>query len=335
MEPVHATMEPVHTTTEPVHATTEPVHARVERNITTLIRKYTVTDPNFFKAKHYKKVLHNLKTITVTCKEDAAKVAPGAGIRKTIEDIVVSGEDHPDVKEFDSMTCQHESMEALSQIHGIGPAKARELVLTHGVKTIDDLRSGDPTNEVQKKGLLNEVQKKGLRYHEDIQKRIPRKEMIKHDTFLSKVLASARIVVMGSYRRGAKTSGDIDVLLGGDRNCLREFVELLVEAGYVERGEEFAFGEVKYMGVCKLPRHKTWRRLDILYAPPNEHSFAMLYFTGSKELNTKMRAHALSKGLTLNEKGIFEGDRRVDHPFGTEKDIFDYLEMPYLEPEAR
>lgn len=49
-----------------------------------------------------------------------------------------------------------------------------------------------------------------------------------------------------------------------------------------------------------------------------------------------MRAHALSKGLvTLNEKGIFEGDRRVDHPFGTEKDIFDYLEMPYLEPEAR
>lgn len=309
-----------------METTMEPVHARVERNIATLIRKYTVTDPNFFKAKHYKKVLQNLKTITVTCKEDAAKVAPGAGIRKTIEDIVVSGEDHPDVKEFDSMTGQHESMEALAQIHGIGPAKARELVLTHGVKTIEELRSGD---------LLNEVQKKGLRYHEDIQKRIPRKELNKHDTFLSKVLASARIVVMGSYRRGAKTSGDIDVLLGGDHNCLREFVGLLVKADYVERGEEFAFGEVKYMGVCKLPRHKTWRRLDILYAPPNEHPFAMLYFTGSKELNTKMRAHALSKGLTLNEKGLFEGDRRVDHSFSTEKDIFEYLEMPYLEPEAR
>ena len=311
---------------EPLHATTEPVHARVERNIATLLRKYTVTDPNFFKAKHYKKVLQNLKTITVSCKEDAAKVAPGAGIRKTIEDIVVTGHDHPDVKEFDSKTGQHESMEALSQVHGIGPAKARELVVSHGVKSIEDIRSGE---------LLNEVQKKGLRYHDDIQKRIPRKEMKKHDDFLSNILPSAKMVVMGSYRRGGKTSGDIDVLLGGDHNCLREFVRLLVEAGYVEGGEEFAFGEVKYMGVCKLPRHKTWRRLDILYALPNEHPFAMLYFTGSKELNTKMRTHALSKGLTLNEKGVFEGDHRVDHKSRTEQDIFDYLGIPYLAPEER
>lgn len=304
----------------------ESVHARVERNIATLVRKYTVTDPNFFKAKHYKKVLANLKTIPVNCREDAAKVAPGAGIRKTIEDIVVSGEDHPDVKQFDSMTGQHESMEALSQIHGIGPAKARELVVAHGVNTIEELGSGE---------LLNEVQKKGLRYHEDIQKRIPRKEMVKHDEFLSKVLPSAEIVVMGSYRRGGKTSGDIDVLLGGDTNCLRDFVDRLVKAGYVQQNEEFAFGDVKYMGVCKLPRHKTWRRLDILYAPPNEHPFAMLYFTGSKELNTKMRGHALSKGLTLNEKGLFDGDRRVEHDFRTEQDIFEYLEMPYLVPEER
>lgn len=307
-------------------SSTESAHDRILRNIATLHRKYTVSEPNFFKAKHYKTVLKNLQTVRVVTQEDIAKVAPGTGIRKTIEQIYTTGEDHPDVKEFEAMSDLHTSMENLSKVHGIGPSKARELVQKHGVRSIEDLR--DPKGNE----LLNEVQKKGVAYFEDIQKRIPRKEMLKHDEFLRK---GNDVTVMGSFRRGAKNSGDIDVLLGGEENSLREFIADLVRKGYVQEGQEFAFGEVKYMGVCKLPRHKTWRRLDVLYAPPDEHPFAMLYFTGSKELNTKMRAHALSKGLTLNEKGLFENEERVPYVFRTERDIFDYLELPFVPPEER
>ena len=31
------------------------------------------------------------------------------------------------------------------------------------------------------------------------------------------------------------------------------------------------------------------RRVDFLYAPPDEYAFAILYFTGSKTFNTLMR----------------------------------------------
>ena len=306
----------------------ESPHERVVRNITLLHRKYTLIQPNFFKAKHYKTVLENLRSVRVESKEDVARVAPGASIRKTIEKILVSGEDHPHIKELEATLDLHESMEALAQVHGIGPAKARELVEKHGVRGVADLRQAGG------QALLNEVQRRGLRYHEDIRKRIPRKEMIKHEQFLRES-AEAPFTVMGSYRRGLKSSGDIDLLLAGSTNPLRSFIARLVERGYLTEGEEFAFGEVKYMGVCKLPRHKSWRRLDVLYAPPEEHPFAMLYFTGSKELNTRMRSHALSQGLTLNEKGLFRNEERVAHPFRTERDIFEYLQLPYVPPEER
>lgn len=306
----------------------ESAHERIVRNITVLHRKYTVIHPNFFKAKHYKTVLENLRSVRVESKEDVPRVAPGASIRNTIERILLSGEDHPDVTELEATAELQESMEAVAQVHGIGPAKARELVEKHGVRGVADLR------ESGREALLNEVQKKGLRYHDDIRKRVPRKEMIKHEEFLRQG-GDVPLTVMGSYRRGRKSSGDIDVLLGGNTNPLRTFIARLVEQGYLKQGEEFAFGEVKYMGVCRLPRHKSWRRLDVLYAPPDEHPFAMLYFTGSKELNTRMRAHALSQGLTLNEKGLFRKEQRVAHPFRTERDIFEYLELPYVPPEER
>ena len=46
------------------------------------------------------------------------------------------------------------------------------------------------------------------------------------------------------------------------------------------------------------------RRIDLLYSPPKEYAFAILYFTGSQEFNTVMRQHALDMGYTLNEHGI-------------------------------
>ena len=57
-----------------------------------------------------------------------------------------------------------------SNVYGIGPKKAKELVKTHGVTTIKELREKQDT-------VLNDVQKKGLKYYEDILKRIPRKEI--------------------------------------------------------------------------------------------------------------------------------------------------------------
>jgi DNA polymerase/3'-5' exonuclease PolX len=49
-----------------------------------------------------------------------------------------------------------------------------------------------------------------------------------------------------------------------------------------------------------------------------------------------MRKHVNDKGFTMNEYSIKHSeDGKVDHKFTVEKDIFDFLEMEYVEPSER
>jgi DNA ligase (NAD+) len=78
----------------------------------------------------------------------------------------------------------------------------------------------------------------------------------------------------------------------------------------------------------------------LLYSPPNEYAFAILYFTGSKSFNTSQRQRAVDLGFSLNEHGIYEmidgnKESKVKNSFLTEQSIFDFLEMEYKEPKDR
>jgi len=79
------------------------------------------------------------------------------------------------------------------------------------------------------------------------------------------------------------------------------------------------------------------RRIDIMFTKPDEYPFAILYFTGSKDFNTKMRGDLLSKGLTLNEYSLKHTDtkKKVNHKFNDERDIFKYIDYDYVEPQNR
>ena len=89
--------------------------------------------------------------------------------------------------------------------------------------------------------------------------------------------------------------------------------------------------------MSKLPNHLTFRRIDIMITKPEEYPFAILYFTGSKDFNTLMRQHALDRGLSMNEYSLKHVSDKsvVDHVFSSEKDIFEYLDYPYVEPWKR
>jgi DNA polymerase (family 10) len=89
--------------------------------------------------------------------------------------------------------------------------------------------------------------------------------------------------------------------------------------------------------MCKLSDCVVFRRIDIMVTKPNEYPFAILYFTGSKDFNTLMRQHALDRGLSMNEYSLkYTSDKSiVDGSFKTEKDIFEYLEYPFVEPWLR
>jgi len=309
----------------------ESAHERAVRNVDTLYRYYTTVDPAPFKAKHYQALLKSLKEITLDSIDDVAKIDTGRGLKRKLEILVSNGEDFPELRTIDIDALSHIS--TLSTVYGVGPAKARELVITHNIRSMDQLR--------ENKQLLNKKQLLGLEHYEDIHKRIPYEEMCKHNENLSNVLTSLGVKkygVMGSFRRKSKDSGDIDLLVSGPKNPMKPLIASLTKSGYLWP-EPLASGTLKYMGLCRLPGGEAWRRIDILYSPPKEYPFAVLYFTGSMQFNTKMRGRALERGLSLNEKGFTIVDKdsldAIDKEFACERDIFDYLEMDYVAPTER
>jgi NAD-dependent DNA ligase len=229
----------------------------------------------------------------------------------------------------------------LGDIYGVGPKKSKELV-DAGITTIDELRA-------RQDELLNDVQKVGLTYYEQIQKRIPRSEIEEYEKMFrenfDKVISNTNIVdakfeIVGSYRRGAVESGDIDVIITGPTGGVyNAFIYQLIKEGIIL--EVLSRGSSKTLVIAQLKvPGQVARRVDFLYAPPDEFAFAILYFTGSKIFNTVMRQYSLDKGYTFNEHGIYKLENKkkgekVDKSFVTEKDIFDFLGLQFKTPIER
>ena len=225
----------------------------------------------------------------------------------------------------------------LSDVYGVGPKKAKELV-AKGITSIAQLR--ERQNEV-----LNDVQKVGLKYYEDIQEKIPRKEIDEYAAVFQTAYdtinrrTEMKYEIVGSYRRGATASGDIDVIITAkDATAFSKWIDELLGTKIII--EVLSRGKSKCLVITRLRDGYLARRVDFLYTTPEEYPFAVLYFTGSKGFNATMRGFALTKGLSLNEHGISKMvDKKKEEKLSLnivdERGIFDYLGLVYKEPNER
>ena len=224
----------------------------------------------------------------------------------------------------------------LSDIYGVGPKKAKELV-QQGITTIAQLRE-------QQDKVLNDVQKMGLKYYEDILKPIPREEIDEYNQVFKEVFESIKTdddhyEIVGSYRRGKSTSGDIDVIITSKTpGVFKQWVDKLLERKLII--EVLSRGNTKCLVITQLGDHPA-RRVDFLFSNPTEYPYAILYFTGSKGFNATMRGHALKMGYSLNEHGLSkmvdkkkEGEK-LSLNIQDERAIFDFLGLEYREPRER
>ncbi len=291
-----------------------------------------------FRYRAYMKAIQAIKEHEdeIKTKEDLDKISGLAkgSIRTKIEEFIKTGE----IEQVKTISEESKIIEALSNIYGVGPSKANYLVNNEKITSIDDLKE-----RVKKdKDILNDKQRKGLKYYDDLLKKIPRKEMEKHDNFISELIElidkkkELQYDTVGSFRREAKNSGDFDVLCttkNKDTKIFNEIIEKLESNKYIT--ETLAKGEKKFMGICKLPRHKTHRRIDMIYTDYTNYAFTLLYFTGSGQFNIEMRNHALSLGYSLNEYGLKKNGEFINDKFETEEDIFKFLGIKYIEPKDR
>lgn len=160
----------------------------------------------------------------------------------------------------------------------------------------------------------------------------------------------AKVAYAGSLRRGKETIGDIDVLVATDDAeraheafCTMPEVGEVIARGDTKSSVRFKL-EAKGGRWGDLDEQSRSVQVDLRVVPEAGFGAALMYFTGSKEHNIKLRERAQQRGLTLNEYGLFEDDgegpapqKRGATPIAadTEEHVYQALELAWTPPELR
>ncbi|XP_048231582.1 DNA polymerase lambda-like isoform X3 [Ricinus communis] len=283
---------------------------------------------------------------------DQVKNLPGIGksLQDHIQEIVTTGKlsklEHFETDE------KVRTISLFGEVWGIGPATALKLY-EKGYRTLDDLKN---------ESSLTHAQKLGLEYFDDIKTRIPRNEVQEMEQLLQKageeILPGVVIICGGSYRRGKSSCGDLDVVIThpdrkSHKGFLPKFVKRLKEMKFLREDLVFSIhseegtdsGVDTYFGLCTYPGRGLRHRIDFKVYPRDIYAFGLIAWTGNDVLNRRLRLLAESKGFRLDDTGLFPATQASAGKRGsratmslrldTEKEVFDFLGFPWLEPHER
>src|SRR5256885_1844560 len=197
-----------------------------------------------------------------------------------------------------------DGLHTLLRVKGVGPATARLIHQHLKITSIDELELA------AKDGRLRALPKIQAKTEENILKSIASlrqrtgRSLINFArTAADRMVAQLRdtagvgeISVCGSLRRWKETIGDIDLLVASDQ--AGPVMAAFTGAPNVER--ILARGETKSSVIVERGL-----QIDLRVVPAAAWGAALLYFTGSKEHNVRLRGYALRKKLLLNEYGLF------------------------------
>ena len=228
------------------------------------------------------------------------------------------------------------SVVALLHIQGLGPKAVSRLRAELGVQSIEDLRRAleqhrlrdlrgfGVKSEEKLRQALERLDAQGALERTPISIALPHAERIV--AHLREVPGVSEVICCGSLRRFAETIGDIDIVVTAA--AAEPVMEALVSLVLVER--VLGRGERKTSVVTRRGM-----QVDLRVVEPQQLGAALLYFTGSKGHNIKLRQRALARGLTLNEYGLIEVETGKVVASATESDIYAALGLGWIPPVLR
>ncbi|KAI1433004.1 hypothetical protein GGR50DRAFT_670846 [Xylaria sp. CBS 124048] len=300
-----------------------------------------------WRVQSYRKAIAALrrqaKKIT-TAKEAAALPNIGSSLADHVEEIASTGrfQKLEKIREEPSRA----ALKLFSNIYGVGIPTAMKWVGL-GYRTLDDLRS---------KAKLSTNQRIGLDHYDDLLTRIPRAEVKALGDHVKDAAAAidpnVELIIGGSYRRGADSSGDIDLIVTKNgttstqdlASFLDKLTDTLTAQGFLTAAlaSHRSDGGNKWHGCCVLPRaafpgprgeyRPIWRRIDFLLVPQTEMGAALIYFTGNDLFNRSIRLLARKKGMKLNHRGLTGAGMQEGKD---ERRIFEILGVQWREPHER
>lgn len=222
----------------------------------------------------------------------------------------------------------------MTAVPGLGPKKAMVLYRDLGISNVDELRQAVEANR------LAELKGFGARTEENIRRgieRLPQQSgralvsvaMDLAEYFLERLGARKdveRVDYAGSLRRMAETIGDVDLLVASEDPVA--VMDAFTSVGMVER--VLAKGETKSSVLTRKGL-----QVDLRVVPHEAWGAALIYFTGSKPHNIRIREMAVRKGLKLNEYGLFDAKSGRLIVAQTEEEVYDRLGLPWIPPTLR
>jgi DNA polymerase (family 10) len=295
-------------------------------------------DPNSFRVRAYESATHAIAAQAsdlgqLTAKELQKIEGIGKSTADKIRELLETGK----VAKLEALRGKHPpAVVALMRIQGLGPKNLQRLRAELGVQSIDDLRAALADHKLRDlKGFgqkseeklaqaLARLEAQGSVGRTPISVALPLANRIVAE--LRQVPGVTQAATCGSLRRFCETIGDVDVLVAAP--VAGPVMEALLAMSFVDR--VLGTGPSK---TSVVTRRGT--QVDVRVVPPHQIGAALMYFTGSKGHNIKLRQRALARGLTLNEYALSETEGGKVVASETEEEIYRALGLAFIPPVLR
>jgi len=257
----------------------------------------------------------------------------GKSTAEKIHELLTTGH----VAKLDALRAKHPpAVVALRRIQGLGPKALAKLRSQLGVASIDDLRRVLAEHRVRELPGFGEKSEENLAQalaRLDAQGAAERTPIALALPLANRIVARmlevpgvSDALVCGSLRRFSETVGDVDIVVAASDAA--PVMDALVSMNVVER--VLGRGESK----TSVVTHRG-TQVDLRVVPKRALGAALLYFTGSKGHNIKLRQRAQARGWTLNEYALseLEGGRVIASE--TEEQVYAALGLPWIPPLLR
>lgn len=306
--------------------------AQVFRQIAEILE---IQDENPFRIRAYFKAAQNIeslsKDIAEVVEKDELEKIPGIGkdLAEKIKEIVKTGR----LKFYQQLKGNiPEGLTVLMSIPGVGPKTAKLLYDKLKIKNIRDLEKAATSHKISTlPGIKEKIEENILRGIALIKKAKERLSLsqalviaAEFKQSLQRLKEVKRVEPAGSLRRRKETVRDIDILV----TSTRPEKVMDVFTGLAQVKEVLAKGPTKSSVLTK-----DGIQVDVRVVQPKSFGAALLYFTGSKEHNIRLRQLAVKAGLKINEYGLFRKKRWLAGK--KEQDIFNRFGLSYISPELR
>jgi DNA polymerase (family 10) len=295
-------------------------------------------DPQSFRVRAYENASHGIGAFvgdlgSLDLKGLQAIENVGKSTAEKIRELLTTGR----VAKLDALRAKHPpGVVALMRLPGVGPKAVKRLRAELNVQSLDDLRAALAEHKLR--DLKGFGEKSELKLAEALARQDAQGVGTRHPLSVAYPLATRLVARLsevpgvrfatfcGSLRRFAETCGDVDIVVASDN--APPVMEALLAMPLVDH--VLGRGETKTSVVTQRGI-----QIDVRVVAPHQLGAALLYFTGSKTHNVKLRQRALTRGWTLNEYALTELEGGKVIASETEEAIYAALGLPFIPPVLR